>query len=97
MKVDFEEYRNASKRAPEEPRRKARQPAYDQHSYDGSDPDAGEVAWMLCAKRTSDGRAKMIECEDTGELKVLLCGKTISGEILPILVDEDGAVITTSA
>jgi hypothetical protein len=44
MKVDFEEYRNASKRAPEEPRRKARQPAYDQHSYDGSDPDAGEVA-----------------------------------------------------
>lgn len=52
---------------------------------------------MMCAKRTGDGKAKMLECEDGGELKVLLCGKTINGEILPILVDEDGAVVTTSA
>ena len=51
---------------------------------------------MLCAKKTSDGRPERLECEDTGELKVLLCGKTISGEILPVLVDEDGAIITTS-
>jgi len=52
---------------------------------------------MMCAKKTSDGKAKMVECEDTGELKVLLCGKTISGEILPILADEDGAVVTTQS
>jgi hypothetical protein len=39
---------------------------------------------MMCAKK-ADGRAKMLECEDTGELK-----------ILPVLVDADGAVITTS-
>jgi len=52
---------------------------------------------MMCAKKTSDGGAKMLECEDTGELRVMLCGKTMSGEILPILVDEDGAVVTTSA
>ena len=96
MKMDFEEYRNASKRAPEEPRRKARQPAYDQHAYGGADPDLVEVRQMLCAKKTSDGRPERLECEDTGELKVLLCGKTISGEILPVLVDEDGAIITTS-
>jgi hypothetical protein len=44
MKMDFDEYRNASKRAPEEPRRKARQTAYDLHRYDGSDPDAVEVS-----------------------------------------------------
>jgi len=51
---------------------------------------------MMCAKK-SDGRAKMLECTDEGALKVLLCGVTISGELLPILVDEDGAIITSSA
>jgi hypothetical protein len=50
----------------------------------------------MTAKKTSDGRCKRLECEDTGELRVLLCGKTISGEILPVLLDADGAIITTS-
>jgi hypothetical protein len=50
---------------------------------------------MMCAKKTSDGKAKMVECEDTGELRIVICGKTISGEILPILVDEDGCILTT--
>jgi hypothetical protein len=50
---------------------------------------------MMCAKK-ADGRAKMLTCEDTGELRVLLCGKTITGEVLPILIDEDGAIITSS-
>lgn len=44
MKMDFEEYRNASKRVPEDPRKRPRQHAYDQHRYDGSDPDAVEVS-----------------------------------------------------
>jgi len=52
---------------------------------------------MMCAKKSSDGRAKQLECEGGGELRVLLCGKTITGEILPVLLDEDGAIITTSA
>lgn len=52
---------------------------------------------MICAKKSSDGKAKMIECEDSGELKVLLCGKTASGDILPIQVDEDGALIVKQA
>lgn len=42
MKMTHSAYRNARKQAPEEPRRKARQHAYDQHAYDGSDPDAVE-------------------------------------------------------
>lgn len=50
---------------------------------------------MMCAKKTSDGRAKRLECGDGGELKIVLYGTTISGELLPILVDEDGAVIVT--
>jgi hypothetical protein len=50
---------------------------------------------MMCAKRTSDGRAKMIECGDGGEVKIVLYGTTISGELLPILVDEDGAIMVT--
>lgn len=49
---------------------------------------------MMCAKK-SDGRAKMLECSDTGELRVLLCGVTISGEILPVLLDEDGAILVS--
>jgi hypothetical protein len=52
---------------------------------------------MMCAKKTSDGKAKMIECEDTGELRVMLCGKTISGEILPVRVDENGCILTSAA
>jgi len=51
---------------------------------------------MLCAKKTSDGRPKRLECEDSGELRVLLCGKTISGEVLPVLLDEYGAVVISS-
>jgi hypothetical protein len=49
---------------------------------------------MMCAKK-ADGRAKMLECEDGGELRVLLCGKTITGELLPILVDENGCILTS--
>lgn len=43
MKMSFEEYRNASKRPRDEPRRVVRK-SYDPHKYDGSDPDAGEVS-----------------------------------------------------
>lgn len=51
---------------------------------------------MMCAKKTSGGGFKTIECEDSGELHVLLCGKTASGEIKPVLVDGDGKLITSS-
>ncbi len=51
---------------------------------------------MMCAKRTSDGKAKMLECGDGGELKVVLYGTTISGELLPILVDENGCIILST-
>jgi hypothetical protein len=34
---------------------------------------------------------------DSGELRALLCGVMISGEILPVLLDEDGCIITTQS
>jgi len=52
---------------------------------------------MMCAKKSSDGRAKRLECEDSGELRVLLCGKTITGEVLPVLIDENGCILTSAA
>ena len=51
---------------------------------------------MMCAKKTSDGRAKMLECEDTGELRVVLCGKQLDGTITPVLVDAAGKLILAS-
>jgi len=51
---------------------------------------------MMCAKKTSDGKTKMLECEDTGELKVLLCGKQLDGTVTPILVDSNGKIIMAS-
>ncbi|MFA5378349.1 MAG: hypothetical protein WC455_21525 [Dehalococcoidia bacterium] len=51
---------------------------------------------MICAKKTSDVRPKRLECEDSGELRVLLCGKTITVEVLPILVDEDGCIVLST-
>lgn len=51
---------------------------------------------MISAKKTSDGHLKALECEDTGELRVVICGKQIDGTITPILVDEDGKIITST-
>lgn len=51
---------------------------------------------MMYIKR-SDGRPKAAEGEDSGEIRVLICGKTISGEILPVLIDENGCILTSSA
>jgi hypothetical protein len=50
---------------------------------------------MMTAKKSSDGQCKRLECGDGGELKVILYGTTISGELLPILVDADGCILTT--
>ena len=49
----------------------------------------------MCAKK-ADGRAKMLECSDTGELRVLLCGVQLDGTITPVLVDADGKIIMAS-
>jgi len=45
--------------------------------------------------KKSDGEAKAAEGEDSGEIRVVICGKTIAGDILPVLVDADGAIIVT--
>jgi len=51
---------------------------------------------QLYGKKTSDGLPKALECEDTGELRVVICGQQLDGTITPILVDEDGKIITSS-
>ena len=50
----------------------------------------------LYFKQTSDGEPKAVEGEDTGEIRVVMCGKQANGTITPILVDASGKIITTS-
>lgn len=45
-------------------------------------------------RKTSDGLLKTAEGEATGEIRVVICGKTAGGVVKPILVDADGKVIT---
>lgn len=51
---------------------------------------------MMSAKRTSDGRSKKVECSDSGEVKVLLCGLTASGVVVPVRVDDLGKIVLSS-
>jgi hypothetical protein len=51
---------------------------------------------QIYGKKTSDGHPKAPECEDTGELRVVICGKQLDGTVTPILVDADGKIITTT-
>ena len=51
---------------------------------------------MMCIKARSDGRIKCVEGSDTGEPYVVVCGKTTSGNIVPILVDDDGKIILST-
>lgn len=48
---------------------------------------------QMFGKKTSDGQQKALECEDTGELRIVICGKQLDGTITPILVDSSGKVI----
>ncbi|OPY57594.1 MAG: hypothetical protein A4E49_00021 [Methanosaeta sp. PtaU1.Bin112] len=50
----------------------------------------------MIIKQRSDGRAKMVEGTDTGEPYVILCGVTASGEVKPLLVDDDGKLILST-
>ena len=50
---------------------------------------------QLIAKKTSDGTKKALECEDSGEIRVVICGKTSLGVVTPIQVDAAGKVVTT--
>lgn len=51
---------------------------------------------QLFARKTSDGHQKSLECEDTGELRIVICGKQLDGTITPILVDSNGKIITST-
>jgi hypothetical protein len=51
---------------------------------------------MMCAKKRSDGRAKMIECTDSGEPYMLLCGVDVNGIVRPVMVDENGKIILST-
>lgn len=51
---------------------------------------------MMCVRKRSDGRIKVVEGTDTGEPYVVLCGKTASGDIVPVLVDDDGKIILST-
>ena len=51
---------------------------------------------MMCVRKRSDGHIKVVEGTDTGEPYVVLCGKTASGDIVPVLVDDDGKIILSA-
>ena len=51
---------------------------------------------MMCVRRRSDGHIKVVEGTDSGEAYVVLCGKTASGDIVPVLVDADGKIILST-
>jgi len=57
-----------------------------------------EVNFMaqLYFKKTSDRQTKAVEGEDTGEMRIVICGKQAGGAITPILVDASGKIITTT-
>ena len=50
----------------------------------------------MCVRKRSDGHIKVVEGTDTGEPYVVLCGKTASGDIVPVLVDDDGEIILST-
>ena len=52
---------------------------------------------MMYAKSRSSGQFKAVEGGDDGELYCILCGQTASGDIVPVLVDADGKIITTTS
>jgi len=51
---------------------------------------------QLYFKKTSDRQTKAVEGEDTGEMRIVICGKQAGGAITPILVDASGKIITTT-
>lgn len=52
---------------------------------------------MMCVRKRSDGHIKVVEGTDTGEPYVVLCGQTASGVTVPLLVDADGKIVTTTS
>ena len=51
---------------------------------------------MMLIKKRSDGKFKCVEGTDSGEAYVVICGKTASGDIVPVLVDDDGKIILST-
>jgi hypothetical protein len=51
---------------------------------------------MMYAKMRSTGQFKAVECGDAGEVYMLLCGLTASGEVKPLRVDDDGKIILST-
>lgn len=51
---------------------------------------------MMCVRKRSDGHIKVVEGTDAGEPYVVVCGKTASGDIVPVLVDDDGKIILST-
>jgi hypothetical protein len=51
---------------------------------------------MLLHVRKSDGELKAVEGEDSGEIRVVLCGTQLDGTITPLLCDADGKLVTTA-
>jgi hypothetical protein len=51
---------------------------------------------MMCVRKRSDGHIKAVEGTDSGEVYVILCGVTASGEIKPIRVDDLGRIVLST-
>ena len=52
---------------------------------------------IMRMRKRSDGRVRVLEGTDSGEAYVGICGKTASGDIVPVLVDAAGKIITTTS
>lgn len=48
---------------------------------------------MMISAKKADGKVKALECSNSGELRVLLCGMQADGTITPVLVDADGKLV----
>jgi len=51
---------------------------------------------IMRMRKRSDGRVRVLEGTDSGEAYVVICGKTASGDIVPVLVDDDGKIILST-
>lgn len=51
---------------------------------------------VLFARVEGSTEEKALECKSSGELKILLCGQTVGGDIVPLLVDADGKIVLST-
>ena len=51
---------------------------------------------IMRVRKRSDGRVRVLEGTDSGEVYVVLCGVTEGGDVVPIRVDADGKIILST-